>query len=72
MTRDRSGSEVKIQSSVENLGYLHQLKKGRWKRRWFLLRHGILYKYSTPKVRFTSVFVLFSVQQKKTKVSLIF
>jgi hypothetical protein len=49
MTRDRSGSEVKIQPSVENLGYLHQLKKGRWKRRWFVLRNGILYKYSSPK-----------------------
>jgi hypothetical protein len=33
-----------IESDIEVAGHLFMLKKGHWKRRWLVLRHGLLYK----------------------------
>lgn len=34
-----------IESDIEVAGNLFMLKKGHWKQRWLVLRHGLLYKY---------------------------
>ena len=34
---------------MEKIGYLYKLHNKQWKKRWFVLRHGILYKYYSHK-----------------------
>lgn len=34
-----------VRLDLEKIGFLFILKNKQWKRRWFILRHGILYKY---------------------------
>ncbi len=39
-----------LNTSIEAMGFLYQFKEGVCKRRWFVLRTGMLYKYHYPKV----------------------
>jgi hypothetical protein len=38
-----------MNTSIEAMGFLYQFKEGICKRRWFVLRTGMLYKYHYPK-----------------------
>lgn len=49
VNRNRSRSDAKYQSANDYMGYLYHYKKGHWKKRWFILRQGLLYKYANPK-----------------------
>lgn len=46
--RQRSST---IESDIDMAGSLYKLSNGSWKQRWFVLRHGLLYKYASPRVR---------------------
>eukprot|EP01102_Stenamoeba_stenopodia_P003510 TRINITY_DN1358_c0_g1_i1.p1 TRINITY_DN1358_c0_g1~~TRINITY_DN1358_c0_g1_i1.p1 ORF type:complete len:1053 (-),score=361.84 TRINITY_DN1358_c0_g1_i1:129-3287(-) len=40
--------EGKIKPGIEQMGYLYYMTRGRWTKRWFVLRNHILYKYKSP------------------------
>ena len=46
-----------VKLDLEQLGYLYKLHNSQWKKGWFVLRHGVLYKYHNHEVR--SLFLYF-------------
>ena len=41
-----------VRLDLEKIGYLYKLRNKQWKKRWFILRHGILYKYYSHKDKY--------------------
>ena len=50
INRMKKYEESMIKLDLEQLGYLYKLHKSQWKKGWFVLRHGVLYKYHSHEV----------------------
>ena len=45
-----------VKLDLEKLGYMYRFtKKKDWKKGWFILRHGVLYKYRSHTVRLAAL-----------------